>query len=159
MFTEDDSEDGVRNTIFLSPYGLQTRTSLKVLYDTMKVLSDDQKQSVRDMGMGTLLDMIVDGVPGKLGYYVVDNLDTINIRINMVTGYLRITEKSIHDILGIPLGEIDIMSLQQTNAGKDLTNAWKRQFDKDRISPNDVLDVIKKMKNQVHCSKSNSLGL
>ena len=53
---------------------LQTRTSLKLLHTAIHSLSKAQIVCVKEMGFGGLLNMKTDGVPAKLGYYVVNSL-------------------------------------------------------------------------------------
>ena len=97
------------------------------------------------MGMGRLLTMTVDGIPVHLGYYVVDHLDTTNMRILMKNGYIETTEESIHKILGLPIDGIDLESVDPVKNGDDLGAIWKAQFGKGRTSARDVQEVIKEM--------------
>lgn len=63
--------------------GIRTRTSPKTLHETVKLLKEEQRTAVEAMGLGSLLNMTVDGVPSKLGYFVVDNLDTERMQLNL----------------------------------------------------------------------------
>ena len=55
---------------------LRTRTSPRLLYDCIKELNSDQQQVVRDMGLGSVLKVKMDEIPQKLGFWLVDKLDT-----------------------------------------------------------------------------------
>lgn len=140
-----------------SKHALRTRTSPKVLFTTIKDLSDAQKQAVKDIGMGCLLGMKLDGVPQRIGYHVVDNLNTNTMCIGLETGNIKITEQSIHEILGLPVDGIDIESFQPPTGSTDLLQIWKTQFDKQRISPSDVQDRIKQMRDSGTMFKLNFL--
>ena len=90
------TKDGVKPTgIQVETQGaitpiLRTRTSPRVLFDYVKHLKLDQR-AVEGMGLGKLLDMKIDGMPCRLGYYIVDKLDTneINSELEMVLSTLH----------------------------------------------------------------------
>ncbi|KAK1432108.1 hypothetical protein QVD17_08999 [Tagetes erecta] len=53
------------------------------------------------MGFGKLVNFRVDGIPSKLGYYVVDCFDPEETVLNLDVGKIYITAEKIQDILGL----------------------------------------------------------
>ncbi|KAJ9545058.1 hypothetical protein OSB04_024765 [Centaurea solstitialis] len=121
---------------------LKTRTSPKTLFDTIKGLKDGQRVAIREMGLESLLDMTVDGIPLKMGFYVVDRLDTCNMVIKMEEENIPITVQSIHKILGLPTGGLDLASVDPTRISDELSASWKSQSTKYRMRPTDVMKII-----------------
>ncbi|KAK9073617.1 hypothetical protein SSX86_007941 [Deinandra increscens subsp. villosa] len=56
-------------------WGIRTRSSTAQFHRCIQILRHHQKQAVRNMGFGQLLTFMVNGLPAKLAYYVVDNFD------------------------------------------------------------------------------------
>ncbi|XP_076951250.1 uncharacterized protein LOC143624506 [Bidens hawaiensis] len=81
---------------------IRTRSSPHSLCNAMKKLSKEQKECVEAMGFGKFLTMTVDGIPGNLGYYVVDNLDTTTMTLKLTEGGIKITKSGIHALTGLP---------------------------------------------------------
>ncbi|KAJ9561769.1 hypothetical protein OSB04_006929 [Centaurea solstitialis] len=90
---------------------LNTRTSPKCLYETITGLNQKLKDAIKDMGLECLLAMRLNWVPVKMGFYVVNKLNTDKMAIDLPQGSIPITKKSIHDILRLLIGGIGIMSL------------------------------------------------
>lgn len=121
---------------------IRTRTSPKILFDTIKILTEHQRAAVREIGLASLLDITVDGIPCKLGFYVVDNLDTKHMKLKVMNGDIPITVASIHRILGVPTGGLDLNAIAPSIGDNDLSKSWKKQFSKERMRPRDVMNVI-----------------
>ena len=64
-------------------YVFQTRTSPKMLFNALQTLRPVQKACLEQMGFEGLLDMKLDGIPSKIGFYVVDqfNPDSMEIKL------------------------------------------------------------------------------
>ncbi|KAI3681394.1 hypothetical protein L6452_36189 [Arctium lappa] len=69
---EEGSSTGRRSRVRV----IRTRTSPHTLHETISALDDDQRKAVTDMGLGSLLTMTIQGVPSKLGFFVVDREST-----------------------------------------------------------------------------------
>ena len=53
----------------------QTRASAKVFFNAIHTLRPVQKACLERIGFGGLLDLKIDGIPSKLGFYVVDKFN------------------------------------------------------------------------------------
>ena len=80
---------------------IRTRVSPRQLCIAIKGMTEKQKEAVRSLGFGKLLSIQNDGIPGRLGHYVVDNLDTDNMEINVGCVKIKIDGDAIHNLLGI----------------------------------------------------------
>lgn len=89
-------------------------------------LSKDQKKAVEDMGLESIVNMSLEGVPSKLGFYVVDALNTRNMIMDLKHGSIQITPESIHDLMGLPIGGINILDKDDIPDATRLTEEWKK---------------------------------
>ncbi|KVI04518.1 hypothetical protein Ccrd_017165 [Cynara cardunculus var. scolymus] len=62
-------------------------------------------------------DNVKDGIPAKLGYYVVDSFDSQNMLIELENGVILITVKKIHEMIGATIGGAPLDSLVNDNCG------------------------------------------
>ena len=91
-----------------------------MLHETVKKLSEEQRRDVEEIGLGSLLDMTIDGIPSALGYYVVDRFDPTTNRIKMKTRFLDVSSESIHKIRQIR--NKYIRAINNSRFGEDITN-------------------------------------
>ncbi|KAL4556921.1 hypothetical protein LXL04_035088 [Taraxacum kok-saghyz] len=73
----------------MKPKTIQLRTSPKVLHSVMQNLKKATKEYVREIGLGHLLQMKVDGSPTKIGYYAVKNFDPKNMVLKVNNGVIK----------------------------------------------------------------------
>ncbi|KAL8228347.1 hypothetical protein R6Q57_015931 [Mikania cordata] len=76
-------------------------------------MSKRQRDSVKEMGFGKLLSFNVNGIPSKLGHYVVDKFDPKRLFISTHKGNIKIDINTIHNLLGLPTGGIEINTLSK----------------------------------------------
>ncbi|KAJ9535943.1 hypothetical protein OSB04_un000897 [Centaurea solstitialis] len=122
---------------------LRTRTSPRVLYDCIKSLNKDQRDVVEVMRLGSLLDMKMDGIPQKLGFWLVDKLDTVEMKLRACNGSIDITIDSIHSILDVPKEGFDLIRDEPPSRERDIASEFRKQFpEKRKMRPTDVMDLI-----------------
>ncbi|KAJ9547354.1 hypothetical protein OSB04_019897, partial [Centaurea solstitialis] len=138
---------------------LRTRTSPRTLYETIIGLTPGQRKAVEDMGLGSLLSMTVDGVPVKMGFFVVDSFNTTKMQLETTSGNIPITVDSIHHLLKLLTGGLDLMNLKDLPSGVELVKEWKKQFGNRIIRPMDVMRLILKTDNSGVRFKMNFLVL
>ena len=80
------------------------------------------------MGFAHMLDFKKDGIPSKLGFYVVNNFNPTNMELKLSSTSLQITKESIGDMLGLKNEGFDIMAKEKANNAELLSN-WKAQFE------------------------------
>ncbi|KAI3693185.1 hypothetical protein L6452_33016 [Arctium lappa] len=105
-------------------------------------LKDKQETVVKEMGLKSLLSMTLDGSPSKLGYVVVDSLDTKTMELRLQKTSIPITENVVHQMLGVPLGGLDLESITTVNPNSSMIFEWKKQFTKEKMRPSDIMKCI-----------------
>nr|GFA26631.1 hypothetical protein [Tanacetum cinerariifolium] len=92
----------------------------------------------KEIGFGGILDFKVDGIPGKLGLYVVHNFDEHKMEIKLARGSLVITKELIGDMLGIKNEGIDILDGTPVR-DNEMVRIWLEQYEDPKdIKPADV---------------------
>ncbi|KAJ9560059.1 hypothetical protein OSB04_005219 [Centaurea solstitialis] len=122
---------------------IKVRTTPKPLYDAMQGLSKEQKECVINMGFEKLLDMKMDGIPSKIGFYVVDNLDVEKMEIKVGQTSLKISNESINEMLGLPIGKRDLTECEYLPDTNKIFQHWKSQFGTTSfVRPSNLKDKI-----------------
>nr|GEY69666.1 hypothetical protein [Tanacetum cinerariifolium] len=95
------------------------------------------------MGFGSLIGMAIHELPGMLGSYVIDNLDTETNVLCLTDNSILVNSQSVHDILGIPMGRCSLESLESRSPDDPFIKEWFSQFgDKNEVWLNDITDII-----------------
>ncbi|KVH99472.1 hypothetical protein Ccrd_022294 [Cynara cardunculus var. scolymus] len=134
-------EDNGKGTI-KTHLPLRTRTSPKPLYTMIQNLSPSQIECVKEMGFEGMLNMKTDGIPAKLGYYVVDSFNSKNMMIKLENGVIPVTVKKIHEMIGAPIGGAQLDSLVNDNCGVSAVEQWKSRYSKPSLRVTDIVSEI-----------------
>lgn len=123
---------------------LRTRTAPTALYSALSILSPEREKVLIDMGFGGLIGMDIHDLPGFLGYHVLSMVDDEKRKLGTSNGAIEITEYKVHEIMGIPNGEVPIDCLEERKPNDPFIQEWFQQFPsgKKDIRPNDITDVI-----------------
>ncbi|PWA66942.1 ulp1 protease family, C-terminal catalytic domain-containing protein [Artemisia annua] len=99
------------------------------LFDVVKTLSGAQKKDVTNMGFASILKLDILCNPLKLGYWVVDKLNTkmLSLEIDNKTS-LQITRQSVQDIFGFPMGNIKVEDGTRADTRNNITREWRGQY-------------------------------
>ena len=82
------------------------------------------------MGFGKLLEMKVTDIPGALTYFVLDRFNPTTRKIELNSGSIDVTRESVNQILGFPLGSMQLKSVGFRGAEDRTYNNWENQFPK-----------------------------
>ncbi|GJZ79356.1 hypothetical protein Tco_0644193 [Tanacetum coccineum] len=74
-----------------------------------KTLKPNQKAGLEEIGFGGMVEFKVDGIPSKLGLYVVDNFDENKMEIMLYKGSIVFTKDMIGGMLGLKNEGLDIL--------------------------------------------------
>lgn len=121
---------------------IRTRTSPKSLFNAIQGLKENQRNALVEMGFEGMLGFRVDGIPSKLGFYVVDNFDHREMRLHLKNGSIEITTNSVHDMFGIPNGPTKLEDLVINDEVESSVSVFKEIHGKNKILPNDVAKYI-----------------
>ena len=150
--SEADSETEIRRA--RRPNLLNLRTSPKGLFDLVRDLSDGQKQSIRDIGFGSMLSLSVSRCPLELSLYLLKNFQASTSMFTLSSGErLSIDEEDVHCVLNLPRGEVEIVESIGKNEDSEppeyveLLRAWRRRWvglpNKGAPSTASMPDIIK----------------
>ncbi|KAI3826693.1 hypothetical protein L1987_00745 [Smallanthus sonchifolius] len=101
-----------------------------------------QRDTVRSMGFGKLLSFKVDGIPSKLGHYVVDMFDTKKMEINLGAVQIKVNKESVHQLLGIPNSGINLFLMARQKKQDSVCEEWKRRNRGKVVSPTEITERI-----------------
>lgn len=107
---------------------LTTRSSPLQLYKCVKGLKEKQRDAVVKMGFGKILQFKIDGIPGKLAHYVVDNFDPDKMEIKVENGSIKIDEMAIHRLLGIPCEGLQIHKMEPFDSMAYEVKEWRARY-------------------------------
>ncbi|CAI9290325.1 unnamed protein product [Lactuca saligna] len=122
---------------------LYARVSLNSLYGAVNSMNQIQKDCVRRIGFGSLLDMKTQSIPTKLCYFVVDSFDHEEMVIKSDVGNIAVTREEVNKVLGLPLG-VEQISCLGVRGNEDWFEMWKEQFKKplSLVVPSDLVVKI-----------------
>lgn len=117
--------------------------SLNSLYGAVNSMNQIQKDCVRRIGFGSLLDMKTQSIPTKLCYFVVDSFDHEEMVIKSNVGNIVVTREEVNKVLGLPLG-VEQISCLGVRGNEDWFEMWKDQFKKplSLVVPSDLVVKI-----------------
>ncbi|GJX69527.1 hypothetical protein Tco_0305254 [Tanacetum coccineum] len=121
---------------------LRTRSSPKAMYLAFATLNPSQQACVAKMGFGSLLDFKVDGIPSRLGFYVVDKFDPVAMEIKLKNDSLVVNKEVISEMLGLT-NEGDNILMNEVSGNEEMIKDWKDQFD---VPEKDITPSIIKSK-------------
>lgn len=117
-----------------------------MLFNALQTLRPVQKACLEQMGFEGLLDMKLDGIPSKIGFYVVDQFNPVKMEIKLRNSSIVITKQLIGEILGIRNEGRDIMD-EVIEKDEGLISNWMQQFQEGKDKTTGMLKgLIRKSK-------------
>ncbi|KAL4573844.1 hypothetical protein LXL04_020664 [Taraxacum kok-saghyz] len=110
---------------------MKNRCSPIALLSIIHGLSKAQKNCVREMGFGTLLQSKLMDVPMKMRYYVLERLDVEKMEVVVEKGVFNVNAKSVHMMLGLPIGGtlFKDMSVVDEDDEDSCMFEWRKQYE------------------------------
>ena len=105
------------------------RSSPSTFAHVMTEINEDQKKSMHDFGLGSLVGFNIQRLPGKLTYYVVDAFNPDDMVIRTPRGDIACDRDAVHDVFGLPKGPNDILGFP-SKENSDFVKQWLGQFPK-----------------------------
>nr|GMD39206.1 uncharacterized protein LOC109191529 [Ipomoea batatas] len=129
---QDDSDSGLGGEdVQLFPE-LKIRGSPKHLAWPIKRFNACQKNAVRALGLGDMLDFQVEGIPKSMCRWLISNFDPTNMCLSLENGLvLPVTEEDVHYTLGLPQGSVVITKRKKDDVS-DTLKEWRSKFDKEK---------------------------
>nr|GMC70729.1 uncharacterized protein LOC109174777 [Ipomoea batatas]GME03276.1 uncharacterized protein LOC109174777 [Ipomoea batatas] len=122
---QDDSDSGLGGEdVQLFPE-LKIRGSPKHLASPIKHFNACQKNVVRALGLGDILDFQVEGIPKSMCRWLISNFDPTNMCLSLENGLVvPVTEEDIHYTLGLPRGSVVITKRRKDDVS-DTLKEWR----------------------------------
>ncbi|KAL4564718.1 hypothetical protein LXL04_028786 [Taraxacum kok-saghyz] len=133
---------------------MKNKCSPIALISIIHGLSKDQKNCVRDMGLGTVLQSKLMDVPMKMCYYVLERLNVEKMVVVVEKGELKVNAESIHDMLGLPIGGtlFKDMPVVVEDDEDSCMFEWKNQYENTK-------DLrLKQLKNEILLTREGDLN-
>ncbi|XP_031114068.1 uncharacterized protein LOC116017598 [Ipomoea triloba] len=129
---QDDSDSGLGGEdVQLFPE-LKIRGSPKHLAWPIKRFNACQKNAVRALGLGDMLDFQVEGIPKSMCRWLISNFDPTNMCLSLENGLvLPVTEEDVHYTLGLPQGSVVITKRKKDDVS-DTLKEWRSKFNKEK---------------------------
>ena len=121
----------VPNNQINEPFGLRIKSSPSSLIDAVKVMSEEQREAVIDMGFESLLNMKMHQCPARLGHYLLEMFDDTNLIMRTGKGEISLTPQIVHEVLGIPIGSKSLEEVKRVKRKNPLLKLWEEQFGTD----------------------------
>nr|GMC82096.1 uncharacterized protein LOC109155335 [Ipomoea batatas] len=124
---ETDAED---NTTRADDDGLKIRALPKILTTAVEQLNPAQRQAVKDIGLGSLLDLQITNFPRQMGLWLVENFDPRSCTLKLQNEQtIHITADDVAAVLGLPKGNIEITK-RTVKAMPEILKEWRWFFEK-----------------------------
>ncbi|CAI9277401.1 unnamed protein product [Lactuca saligna] len=125
---------------------LNTRFPPEHITKTMTLLNKDQQRCVQSIGFGSALNMQLEKLPRRICYWVVENYNPTSNSIHVQDQRLLVTRERVHEVYGIPMGDLPMSNPSKANSENKVVKLWKSQFPKTikRIRLTHVIDMIVK---------------
>lgn len=138
---------------------LSTRMKPGRICEAAAGLSPEQREAVEKMGLGTLLRINMDNLPGLLNYYLLDSYYDASDRLILQNTAILVTKQLISEIMGFEPSGLDFNSLPSCEKTNPILKEWKSQFPDKKYSSEAYLDLIKRTKEDTLMFRLNFLTL
>uniref|UniRef100_A0A803MU23 Aminotransferase-like plant mobile domain-containing protein n=1 Tax=Chenopodium quinoa TaxID=63459 RepID=A0A803MU23_CHEQI len=113
---------------------LHSRMSPSSIVQVMESVSVNQLKAVRDIGFGSMELLKVTQLPLQLGLWLVQHFDANTCSLNIPNSDpFRIIEDHVHQVLGLPIGGIEI-DKSNFSRNSNVIKQWKKQFQSNSLS-------------------------
>nr|GLL42191.1 uncharacterized protein LOC109191529 [Ipomoea trifida] len=97
------------DTTMANDDSLRIRALPKILTKAVEQLSPTQRQTVKDIGLGRLLDLQITNLPRQMWQWLVENFDIRSCTLQLQNRQtIHITTDDVAAVLGLPKGHIEI---------------------------------------------------
>nr|GMD06034.1 uncharacterized protein LOC109168056 [Ipomoea batatas] len=117
---------------------LKSRMSPMELNKLLPKLTGEQKNVVREIGFGSLLEIKLSSLDKMLTTYLVKNFDVYRCALRLEKEEMLLTEDDVESRLGLPKGDIQVVEGNNSNATTEYNNLveeWRVHWGIDSCSP------------------------
>ncbi|KAI3754459.1 hypothetical protein L1987_54243 [Smallanthus sonchifolius] len=84
----------------------------------------------------------MDGIPAKMGHFVVDSFCPKKMQINVEKHKIKINCEAILQLLGVPCGDVTIESMGKLKKGDESVRAWRTRYSGNFMAPTEFVSNI-----------------
>uniref|UniRef100_A0A803MR79 Uncharacterized protein n=1 Tax=Chenopodium quinoa TaxID=63459 RepID=A0A803MR79_CHEQI len=129
----DNEVEGLKSHIHGTLHSRMSPSSIVQVMESV-LLSQNQLKAVRDIGFGSMEFLKVTQLSLRLGLWLVQHFDAKTCSLNILdSDPFRITEDHVHEVLGLPIGGIEI-NKNNFSRNKKVIRQWKKQFQSNSLS-------------------------
>nr|GEV85886.1 hypothetical protein [Tanacetum cinerariifolium] len=135
---------------------IHSRTTPTTLFNAMAILNGDRKKCLHEMGFGSMIGMGIHELPGKLGFYDMDNLDAETNVLSLTDNSILVTSQSDKNDLLDSDSKMESDSLASVDDNqKSNDDDGKQDVVMDKIDEQNKEDVCKEDVNEPIAKKIN----
>ncbi|PWA34558.1 hypothetical protein CTI12_AA617900 [Artemisia annua] len=126
---------------------LQARTAPTALHTAIHGIKKfNVEKFLAEIGFSSFYKFDIDYIPSKLGRYVVENFDEKTCRLKLENEKsIEATVSKVHDLLGIPIGGVSLLSLETRPVEDEFEEVCKSQFETKKFKKVRVNDIALKL--------------
>jgi len=98
-------------------------------------LEYEQWSAIVEAGFGGILSVRTKLIPKKLARWMLEIYDPWNNSLNLANGKLLIDEEDVYSTLGLPIGELEVIEGQTSDADIEFLELWKRRWNVEKGGP------------------------
>ncbi|MFS8009077.1 hypothetical protein Hanom_Chr14g01280291 [Helianthus anomalus] len=112
-------------------------------------MSNKQKQTVQNMGFGSILKIKTDSIPGRLAHFVVDKFNQRDMVIKLSVGNIEVNENVVSGLLGLRNGGV-VLNYQRKESkkgrSKDKTKKGEKNEETKKHNEEKQVNIVKGIK-------------
>ncbi|KAJ0808704.1 hypothetical protein HanPI659440_Chr01g0006301 [Helianthus annuus] len=112
----------------------------------VNAMSNKQKQTVQNMGFGSILKIKTDSIPGRLAHFVVDHFNQRDMVIKLSVGNIEVNENVVSGLLGLRNGGV-VLNYQRKESKKgrikDKTKKSEKNEETKKHDDEEQVNVVK----------------
>ncbi|PWA85217.1 hypothetical protein CTI12_AA135790 [Artemisia annua] len=126
---------------------LQARTTPTALHTAIHGIKKvNVEKFLAEIGFTSFYKFDINYIPSRLGRYVVKNFDEKTCRLKLADEKsIEATVSKVHDLLGIPIGGVSLLSLETRPVEDKFEEVWKSQFEPKKHKKIRVNDIALKL--------------
>ncbi|KAL8242199.1 hypothetical protein R6Q59_012501 [Mikania micrantha] len=142
LLDSEKSPDKVENKV--KDAVLVKKLEKEVLQNMYKVIACTviQKKSVVNTGFGSLLNFMVDGIPGRLAHYVIEKFDDKKMVIRVGGHKIRVNKEPVRNLLGLSYEGRRFEQITPLDVLDKSVNEWRDQYEGRFVGVSHLVDNI-----------------
>ncbi|XP_022004460.1 uncharacterized protein LOC110902023 [Helianthus annuus] len=129
--------------VFYTDMKNDKRNTPNSLCYALQGLTNAQNSDITDMGFETITCFNIHNIPPGLGYWLLLNYDQKMNELNIGNRKIKITPSKVHDVLGVPMGEISVSEKPKVTKRDAIRERWKSQFGNACITVKHVTEKLR----------------